>query len=44
LAEFTAPGLRVLPAGRLLLRHLAMAFDAYLPSVQASQQRFSKAI
>jgi oxygen-independent coproporphyrinogen-3 oxidase len=44
LAEFAAPGLRVLPAGRLLLRHLGMVFDAYLPSVQASQQRFSKAI
>jgi oxygen-independent coproporphyrinogen-3 oxidase len=42
LAEFAAPGLRVLPAGRLLLRHLAMAFDAYLPSVQTS--RFSKVI
>ena len=44
LAEWAAPGLRVPPAGRLLLRHLAMAFDAYLPSVQASGQRFSKAI
>jgi oxygen-independent coproporphyrinogen-3 oxidase len=44
LAEFAAPGLRVLPAGRLLLRHLGMAFDAYLPSAQASGQRFSKAI
>jgi oxygen-independent coproporphyrinogen-3 oxidase len=44
LAEWTEPGLRVRPAGRLLLRHLAMAFDAYLPGVQASGQRFSKAI
>jgi oxygen-independent coproporphyrinogen-3 oxidase len=44
LAECVEPGLRVLPAGRLLLRHLGMAFDAYLPSAQASQQRFSKAI
>jgi len=44
LAEFADPGLRVLPAGRLLLRHLGMAFDAYLPSAQSSQQRFSKAI
>ena len=44
LAEFAEPGLRVMPAGRLLLRHLDMAFDAYLPSVQASGQRFSKAI
>jgi oxygen-independent coproporphyrinogen-3 oxidase len=44
LAEFADPGLRVLPAGRLLLRHLGMAFDAYLPTAQASQQRFSKAI
>ena len=42
LAEFAEPGLRVLPAGRLLLRHLAMAFDAYLPSVQTT--RFSKVI
>ncbi len=44
LAEFADPGLRVLPAGRLLLRHLGMAFDAYLASAQAAQQRFSKAI
>jgi oxygen-independent coproporphyrinogen-3 oxidase len=44
LAEFAAPGLRVLPAGRLLLRHLGMVFDAYLPQAQASGQRFSKAI
>mgnify|MGYP006163966479 CR=1 FL=1 len=35
LAEFAAPGLRVLPAGRLLLRHLGMAFDAYLPQIAA---------
>jgi hypothetical protein len=34
----------VLPAGRLLLRHLGMVFDAYLPQAQASGQRFSKAI
>jgi oxygen-independent coproporphyrinogen-3 oxidase len=44
LAEFAAPGLRVLPAGRLLLRHLGMAFDAYLPAAQAAGQRFSRAI
>ena len=44
LAAFTSPGLRVLPAGRLLLRHLGMAFDAYLPAAQAAGQRFSKAI
>jgi oxygen-independent coproporphyrinogen-3 oxidase len=44
LATFEAPGLRVTPAGRLLLRHLAMVFDAYLPGAQASGQRFSKAI
>ena len=44
LAEFAAPGLRVLPAGRLLLRHLGMAFDAHLAAAQAAQQRFSKAI
>jgi oxygen-independent coproporphyrinogen-3 oxidase len=44
LAEFVDPGLRVTPAGRLLLRHLAMVFDAYLTSAQASGQRFSKAI
>jgi oxygen-independent coproporphyrinogen-3 oxidase len=44
LAAFEAPGLRVTPAGRLLLRHLAMVFDAYLPTAQASGQRFSKAI
>jgi oxygen-independent coproporphyrinogen-3 oxidase len=44
LAEFVAPGRRVLPAGRLLLRHLGMAFDAYLATAQAAKQRFSKAI
>jgi len=44
LAEFAAPGPRVLPAGRLLLRNLSMVFDAYLPQAQASGQRFSKAI
>jgi oxygen-independent coproporphyrinogen-3 oxidase len=44
LAEFAAPGLRVLPQGRLLLRHLGMAFDAYLPAATAAGQRFSKAI
>jgi len=44
LAEFADPGLRVLPAGRLLLRHLGMVFDAYLAAAQAAQQRFSKAI
>ena len=44
LAEFAAPGLRVLPAGRLLLRHLGMAFDAHLAAAQAAQRRFSKAI
>lgn len=44
LAEFAAPGLRVLPAGRLLLRHLGMAFDAYLSAATAAGKRFSKAI
>ena len=44
LAEFAEPGLQVTPAGRLLLRHLAMVFDAYLPVANASGQRFSKAI
>jgi oxygen-independent coproporphyrinogen-3 oxidase len=44
LAEFAAPGLRVLPAGHLLLRHLGMAFDAYLSAATAAGKRFSKAI
>jgi oxygen-independent coproporphyrinogen-3 oxidase len=44
LAQFDDTGLRVLPAGRLLLRHLAMVFDSHLPSPATAVQRYSKAI
>jgi oxygen-independent coproporphyrinogen III oxidase len=44
LAEWAGPGLKATPAGRFLLRHLAMVFDAHLPAAQATQQRFSKVI
>ncbi len=38
-------GLRVTPAGRLLVRNVAMAFDAYLPEQQRSGVRmFSKTV
>jgi len=37
--------LRVMPAGRLLVRNLAMPFDAYLPEQQRSGERmFSKTV
>ena len=40
LLEIDASGsLRVTPAGRLLVRNLAMPFDAYLPAQQRSGQR-----
>ncbi|MES9875445.1 MAG: oxygen-independent coproporphyrinogen III oxidase [Candidatus Sedimenticola sp. PURPLELP] len=43
LLEMDAAGVRVLPRGRLLIRNICMAFDAYLPP--ASQQKnFSKVI
>jgi coproporphyrinogen III oxidase-like Fe-S oxidoreductase len=38
-------GLRVTPAGRLLVRNVAMAFDAYLPEQQRTGVRmFSKTV
>lgn len=42
LLDMDVRSLRVTPAGRLLLRHIAMEFDAYLP--KAAAQTFSKAI
>jgi oxygen-independent coproporphyrinogen-3 oxidase len=42
LIELPDTGLRVTPAGRLLLRNVAMVFDAYLPKVAAAA--FSKTI
>lgn len=42
LIELNDDSLQVTPSGRLLLRHVAMVFDAYLN--QASQQQFSKAV
>lgn len=42
LIELDARGIRVLPAGRLLVRSLCMLFDAYLG--QQNRQRFSRVI
>jgi len=42
LLDFNSRGLQVTPQGRLLLRHVAMIFDAYLG--QAAQHSFSKAV
>jgi len=42
LIELDDNSLRVTPKGRLLLRHVAMVFDAYLK--HASRQQFSKAV
>ncbi len=42
LLDMDANGVRVTPAGRLLLRHIAMEFDTYLH--KATSQVFSKAI
>jgi len=42
LVEKTSAGLNVTDLGRLLIRNIAMRFDAYLPS--ESEQRFSKTI
>ena len=37
-------GLRVLPAGRLLIRNICMVFDNYLGNASAGSARFSKVI
>ncbi len=43
--EHGAGNLRVLPLGRLLVRNIAMAFDAYLPDQQrAAQPIFSRTV
>lgn len=42
LLELSEHGLRVQPIGRLLIRNIAMVFDAYLPNM--AQKRFSKVI
>lgn len=42
LLELNPTGIRVLPAGRLLIRNVCMAFDAYLG--EQSAKRFSKVI
>ncbi|HET6564820.1 MAG TPA: oxygen-independent coproporphyrinogen III oxidase [Xanthomonadales bacterium] len=44
LVEINEDELQVTPTGRLLLRHIAMAFDEYLPSHAGSQGRFSRVI
>lgn len=43
LIELDDKGMRVTPAGRLLIRRICMAFDAYIPKDQSSQ-RFSRII
>lgn len=43
LVEFRAPGLVVTPAGRLFIRNIAMAFDAYF-SPDAAGTRHSKTV
>jgi oxygen-independent coproporphyrinogen-3 oxidase len=42
LVDLGADGIRVLPAGRLLIRNVCMVFDRYLR--ESSEQRFSKVI
>ncbi len=42
LLEMTETHIRVLPAGRLLIRNICMVFDAYLR--RSDGQRFSKVI
>lgn len=37
-------GITVLPAGRLLIRRICMAFDAYLPPMEAQTDRYSRII
>ncbi len=46
LVEISEDGLRVLDAGRLLIRNLAMAFDAYLPNQQQAGDgpKFSRTV
>ncbi|OUD12589.1 oxygen-independent coproporphyrinogen III oxidase [Thioflexithrix psekupsensis] len=44
LVDVTPEKITVLPAGRLLVRHVCMVFDAYLPQHLAEKQRFSKVI
>ena len=43
LLEKVEDGYRVTPGGRMLLRNVAMCFDAYLPNHRTAQ-RFSRAI
>ena len=44
LCVIDADGLRVTPLGRLLVRNIASAFDAYLPEQLRGGQRFSRTI
>jgi oxygen-independent coproporphyrinogen-3 oxidase len=44
LAQICLDRIQVLPAGRFLLRNLAMVFDAYLPSAASANPLFSKTI
>ena len=44
--EVAATGdIRVLPLGQILLRHVAMAFDAYLdPQLESGERTFSQTV
>lgn len=44
LIELDAGGIRVMPAGRLLVRRLCMEFDAYIDHAKLSGNRFSRII
>jgi oxygen-independent coproporphyrinogen-3 oxidase len=44
LIDLLETGLEVTPTGRVLLRHVAMAFDEYLPRETPNQSRFSRVI
>jgi len=44
LCRIGARTIEVLPTGRLFLRHLAMAFDEYLPARPAQAPRFSQTV
>lgn len=44
LVELRNDGIRVTPRGRLLVRLVAMTFDAYLPRAEAARPRFSRVV
>jgi oxygen-independent coproporphyrinogen-3 oxidase len=44
LIELSRDGIKVKTAGRLVIRNIAMCFDAYLDEMQSGGQRFSKTV